>query len=231
MLLPSIYISKEDYTHMATDIPDFLTGFSADDFDLDLGIQFVDEQPSETLATTATAAAEEVAGAVSSNMVDVNTKIDQLQRTLSGIQALLDFDDINIEGKLDVILEKLGTIPSEVTASTPETVAPAVVDMTPIETKVDHLIQEQYQILEAIGDPKERKAEIERRLQAAIDDHQAKLDDKLADIEKLTLPLLFNLIKPESLEQKYIFWPNRKEIIERQIKRIVSITRPEQSIM
>lgn len=231
MLLPSIYISKEDYTHMATDIPDFLTGFSADDFDLDLGIQFVDEHPSETLATTATAAAEEVAGAVSSNMVDVNTKIDQLQRTLSGIQALLDFDDINIEGKLDVILEKLGTIPSEVTASTPETVAPAVVDMTPIETKMDHLIQEQYQILEAIGDPKERKAEIERRLQAAIDDHQAKLDDKLTDIEKLTLPLLFNLIKPESLEQKYIFWPNRKEIIERQIKRIVSITRPEQSIM
>lgn len=226
MLLPSIYISKEDYTHMATDIPDFLTGFSAEDFDLDLGIQFVDEQPSETLATTATAAAEEVAGAVSSNMVDVNTKIDQLQRTLSGIQALLDFDDINIEGKLDVILEKLGTIPSEVTASTPETVAPVVVDMAPIETKVDHLIQEQYQILEAIGDPKERKAEIERRLQKAIDDNKAALDDKLADIEKLTLPLLFNLIKPESLTQKYIFWPNRKEIIERQIKRIVAITRP-----
>ena len=226
MLLSSIYISKEGYTHMATDIPDFLSGFSAEDFDLDLGIQFVDEQPSETIASTATAAAEEVAGAVSSNMVDVNTKIDQLQRTLSGIQALLDFDDINIEGKLDVILEKLGTIPSEVTASTPETVAPAVVDMTPIETKVDHLIQEQYQILEAIGDPKERKAEIERRLQAAIDDNKAALDEKLDDIEKLTLPLLFNLIKPESLTQKYIFWPNRKEIIERQIKRIVAITRP-----
>jgi hypothetical protein len=226
MLLSSIYISKEGYTHMATDIPDFLSGFSAEDFDLDLGIQFVDEQPSETIASTATAAAEEVAGAVSSNMVDVNTKIDQLQRTLSGIQALLDFDDINIEGKLDVILEKLGTIPSEVTASTPETVAPAVVDMTPIETKVDHLIQEQYQILEAIGDPKERKAEIERRLQKAIDDNKAALDDKLDDIEKLTLPLLFNLIKPESLTQKYIFWPNRKEIIERQIKRIVAITRP-----
>jgi len=214
---------------MATDIPDFLTGFSADDFDLDLGIQFVDEQPAETIASTATAAAEEVAGTVSSDLVDVNTKIDQLQRTLSGIQALLDFDDINIEGKLDVILERLGTIPSEVTASTPE--AAPTVDMTPIETKVDHLIQEQYQILEAIGDPKERKAEIERRLQTAIDEHQAKLDEKLSDIEKLTLPLLFNLIKPESLEQKYIFWPNRKEIIERQIKRIVSITRPEQSIM
>jgi len=215
---------------MATDIPDFLSGFEAEDFDLDLGIQFVDEQPAETIASTATAAAEEVAGTVSSDLVDVNTKIDQLQRTLSGIQALLDFDDINIEGKLDVILERLGTIPSEVTASTPEA-APTTVDMTPIETKVDHLIQEQYQILEAIGDPKERKAEIERRLQTAIDEHKAKLDEKLSDIEKLTLPLLFNLIKPESLSQKYIFWPNRKEIIERQIKRIVSITRPEQSIM
>ena len=220
MLLSSIYISKEGYTHMATDIPDFLSGFSAEDFDLDLGIQFVDEQPSETLASTATAAAEEVAGAVSSNMVDVNVKIDQLQRTLSGIQALLDFDDINIEGKLDVILEKLGDLPTTATSS------PSKDDMAPIETKVDHLIQEQYQILEAIGDPKERKAEIERRLQTAIDDNKAALDEKLDDIEKLTLPLLFNLIKPESLTQKYIFWPNRKEIIERQIKRIVAITRP-----
>jgi hypothetical protein len=230
MLLSSIYISKEGYTHMATDIPDFLSGFSAEDFDLDLGIQFVDEQPSETIASTATAAAEEVAGVVSNDLVDVNTKIDQLQRTLSGIQALLDFDDINIEGKLDVILEKLGDIPSEVTATTPEAAPATVVDMTPIETKVDHLIQEQYQILEAIGDPKERKAEIERRLQKAIDDNKAALDEKLADIEKLTLPLLFNLIKPESLTQKYIFWPNRKEIIERQIKRIVNITRPDQPI-
>lgn len=209
---------------MASDIPDFLSGFSAEDFDLDLGIEFVDDKPSETTIATA----EEVADTVSSNMVDVNTKIDQLQRTLSGIQALLDFDDINIEGKLDVILEKLGTIPSEVTAATPvaETPAAPVVDMEPIETKVDHLIQEQYQILAAIGDKEDRKAEIERRLQVTIDEHQAKLDAKLSDIEKLTLPLLFNLIKPESLTQKYIFWPNRKEIIERQIKRIVAITRP-----
>jgi len=230
MLLPSIYISKKDYTHMAIDIPDFLTGFSAEDFDLDLGIQFVDEKPSDTLAATATAGAEAVAGAVEENIVDVNTKIDQLQRTLSGIQALLDFDDINIEGKLDVILEKLGDLPSEVTATTPEAAPATTIDMKPIETKMDHLIQEQYQILEAIGDPKERKAEIERRLQEAIDTHNEKLDEKLSDLEKLTLPLLFNLIKPESLTQKYIYWPNRKEIIERQIKRIVNITRPDQPI-
>ena len=77
----------------------------------------------------------------------------------------------------------------------------------------------------AIGDPEKRKAEVERRLQEAIDKHKEKLNDKLSDIEKMTLPLLVNLIKPESLEQKYIYWPNRKEIIERQIKRILSITR------
>ena len=33
---------------MADDVLDFLKGFSADDYDLDLGIQFVDEKPGRT---------------------------------------------------------------------------------------------------------------------------------------------------------------------------------------
>lgn len=129
---------------------------------------------------------------------------------------MLDFDEINIEGKLDKIIDKLD-----------DEQKPVAVDITSAETKIDHLIQEQYQILEAIGDPTERKVEIERRLQEAIDNHKEKVDEKLKDLEKMTLPLLINLIKPESLAQKYIYWPNRKEIIERQIKKILAITRED----
>ena len=76
-----------------------------------------------------------------------------------------------------------------------------------------------------MGDPEARKAEIERRLQESIDNQKAIVNEKLSDVEKLILPLLVNLIKPESLEQKYIYWPNRKEVIERQIKKIIQVTR------
>jgi len=42
-------------------------------------------------------------------------------------------------------------------------------------------------------------------------------------LEKMIMPLLYNLRKnPEDI---YIKWPNRKEVIDKQIKKIVSITR------
>jgi hypothetical protein len=78
-----------------------------------------------------------------------------------------------------------------------------------------------------MGDPEARRAEVERRLQESIDSQSAIVNEKLSDLEKLVLPLLVNLIKPESLAQKYIYWPNRKEIVERQIRKIIQLTRGE----
>ena len=41
-------------------------------------------------------------------------------------------------------------------------------------------------------------------------------------VEKLILPLLYNLMK--NPEKDYIYWPNREEIINKQIARIQDIT-------
>ena len=46
---------------------------------------------------------------------------------------------------------------------------------------------------------------------------------KLLDLEKLILPLLVNLMK--NPDKDYIHWPNRVQLIEKQIERIISITR------
>jgi hypothetical protein len=47
--------------------------------------------------------------------------------------------------------------------------------------------------------------------------------NNLLKVEKMIMPLLYNLMKnPEDI---YIKWPNRKEIIQKQISRIVAITR------
>jgi hypothetical protein len=54
-----------------------------------------------------------------------------------------------------------------------------------------------------------------------------KVNGKLKEIERLVMPLLFNLMK--NPENPYIKWPNRKPIIEKQVHKIMAITRNEQS--
>jgi hypothetical protein len=46
---------------------------------------------------------------------------------------------------------------------------------------------------------------------------------KLQTLEKLIMPLLVNLMK--NPEKDYIHWPNRVPLIEKQIERILAITR------
>lgn len=50
------------------------------------------------------------------------------------------------------------------------------------------------------------------------------LKNKLLEVEKLIMPLLVNLLKDADTKE-YIKWPNRKVVIEKQIEKILSITR------
>lgn len=51
------------------------------------------------------------------------------------------------------------------------------------------------------------------------------LKSKLHEVEKLVMPLLVNLMK--NPEKQYIHWPNRVPMIEKQIEKIIAITRSE----
>ena len=47
--------------------------------------------------------------------------------------------------------------------------------------------------------------------------------EDMMKVEKMIMPLLYNLMKnPQDI---YIKWPNRKEIIQKQISKIVAVTR------
>lgn len=46
---------------------------------------------------------------------------------------------------------------------------------------------------------------------------------KLQQVEQLILPLLYNLQK--NPDKEYIHWPNRKDIIQKQIEKILQVTR------
>ena len=201
---------------MAEDYLDFLKGFEEEDFGLEaVSAEELSEkivvptQTTETLTQTSEALQSNITG-----ISNLEEKIDSVINEVKGINALLDFDELNIEGKLDDILEKV----DNVQAAAPSEVNAVVEESAETKEKLD-------KIMAAIGDPEKRKAEVEMRLAEAIEKKKEEVDGKLKEVEAMIIPLLVNFIKPESLEKKYIYWPNRKPIIERQIKKIMQVTR------
>ena len=201
---------------MAEDYLDFLKGFEEEDFGLEaVSAEELSEkivvptQTTETLTQTSEALQSNITG-----ISNLEEKIDSVINEVKGINALLDFDELNIEGKLDDILEKV----DNVQAAAPSEVNAVVEESAETKEKLD-------KIMAAIGDPEKRKAEVEKRLAEAIEKKKEEVDGKLKEVEAMIIPLLVNFIKPESLEKKYIYWPNRKPIIERQIKKIMQVTR------
>ena len=56
-----------------------------------------------------------------------------------------------------------------------------------------------------------------------VEELEKKRKEDLLKVEKIIMPLLKNLQK--NPDDVYIKWPNRKEVIDKQIKKIVTITR------
>ena len=96
-----------------------------------------------------------------------------------------------------------------------------------LETKLDKILREVSDASVKIDAKHEVELEIAKsQMDDEYDlrkDNLGKIqDDKFKKLEKLIIPLLVKLAKsPEA----YIHWPNRAEVIETQLKKIVAITR------
>jgi len=96
------------------------------------------------------------------------------------------------------------TEPVAVTATMPETVERK---LDSIEDKVNALTHLMFRMEE---DKDERTSEAELR-------------DKIRQLEGIIVPLLNNLLK--TADKAYIHWPGRKEICEKQLQKVLEITR------
>jgi len=47
--------------------------------------------------------------------------------------------------------------------------------------------------------------------------------DRMVQLEKLVLPFFTKLLK--TADKEYIYWPNRKDMVEAQIQKILTLTR------
>ena len=85
-----------------------------------------------------------------------------------------------------------------------------------LDSKVDLLQKLISKTLSELDDHKDNLQSIDTK-------KELDFKDRLIECEKLILPLLQNLMKNE--DKEYIYWPNRKAIIQSQIDRLQKITR------
>jgi hypothetical protein len=78
--------------------------------------------------------------------------------------------------------------------------------------------------IERTANQKLRDANLEKnKIEAAKDRLESNYKDKLYEVEKVVMPLLVNLLKTS--DKEYIYWPKRKDQIEKQIDKVLSLTR------
>jgi len=167
------------------------------DSDFDFGFTAVDAEELESgTEIVESQTTTEIVNEVSSELVD---KIDELETKINSVIVALD-------------------------NSTPEDFSLPNDDLIRIEEKIDKIMSletdELAQMFSAQGDDLRAIIdEVEERKGQLEEEYKIKMDD----IEKLILPLLYNLLKNPNKE--YILWPNRTEVIQRQIDKILNITR------
>ena len=98
--------------------------------------------------------------------------------------------------------------------------------ITRLEEKVDKILQmESSQVANALGE----QSNSIRAVIDEVEERKGELNDKFAtklkDLEGLVVPMLKGLMA--NADKEYIFWPNRTPILEKQIEKVYSITRPE----
>ena len=76
--------------------------------------------------------------------------------------------------------------------------------------------------IERTTSQKLRDAQLEvNKVEAAKDRLESTYKDKLYEVEKVVMPLLVNLLKTS--DKEYIYWPKRKDQIEKQIDKVLSL--------
>jgi len=69
----------------------------------------------------------------------------------------------------------------------------------------------------------EYEERINRKAEIASDETALHYQQKLEDLESLIIPFLEKL--RDTGDKEYIFWPNRKPALDKQIERILKLTR------
>ena len=166
--------------------------------DFDFGFSAVSTEEFKKTQTD-TEPSQESSSSVSSEEFDeLSKKIDSIS---SLIQTLGDKEDTSL---FDETGEKISRLEGKVDK---------ILAME--SSQVANALNEQGSSIRAVIDEvEERKGELNE-----------KFVGKLKELESLVIPMLNGLMK--NADKEYIYWPDRTPILEKQIAKVYSITRPE----
>ena len=154
---------------------------------------------------------------------------------------MADFDFLDgFEGDGDWGFTSVKEKPSEEQSKQTETVVKQTADSTAKAVSSDIVNRLDSKLDKVLSLINSTKTAVNEKNQTELDIAKKQMDDeydlrkdnlgkqqkeKYAQLEKLIIPLLIKLAKsPEA----YIHWPNRAQVIEAQVKKIIAITRGKQ---
>ena len=137
-------------------------------------------------------------GVSSDEFNELKKKIDSIS---SLIQTLGDKEDTSL---FDETGEKISRLEGKVDK---------ILEMESSQA-VNALTEQGSSIRAVIDEVEERKGELNEKFMG-----------KLKELETLVIPMQKGLMK--NAEKEYIYWPDRTPILEKQIEKVYSITRPE----
>ena len=144
---------------------------------------------------------------------------------LDGFDSGGDWGFTSVSEKPSDTAKKTETVVKETAEGTAKAVSGELVSR--LESKLDKIYSAVNSAKSEIKEKNETELEIaKKQMDGEYDLRKDNLGkeqkEKFAKLEKLIIPLLVKLAKsPEA----YIHWPNRAEVIESQLKKIVAITR------
>ena len=131
-----------------------------------------------------------------------------------GFTAVDQDELVTKTGEAAAIQEKIAEDLKQVAESSKSAVN--VKQIEELDSKVDVLTKVVSSALDELEDAKSN-------IGSSTDVAVSKLKSSLAEAEELILPLLYKLMENE--DKEYIYWPNRKAIINQQIDRVKKVTR------
>ena len=131
-----------------------------------------------------------------------------------GFTAVDQDELVSKTGETAAVNEEVAKQLKEVAKSSASSVSSAQVEG--LESKIDLMSRNLSSALSELDEHKENLSLMDSK-------QELKYQDTIIEMKKLILPLLQNLMKND--EKEYIYWPNRKPIIQQQIDRIEKITK------
>jgi len=139
-----------------------------------------------------------------------------------------EFDEL--KKKLDSISSLIQTLGDREDTSlfdeTGEIVAANGEKISRVEDKIDKILaMESSQITSALEEQGSSIRAVIDEVEERKGELNEKFSGKLKELESLVIPMLKGLMK--NADKEYIYWPDRTPILEKQITKVYSITRPE----